>query len=137
MKRALSCISVICILIVSCGCDQSVSVSTSAGHARAFNAIKAESTQIVVVSGTSLRLSDWHFRLLGIKESSDPHRRQEAKGFIEQWFKKGWPLGIYNEDRALVLDDGVIVLWLRANAGLPCLYFCLNEELVRRGLVDI
>src|SRR5262245_23023719 len=91
--------------------------------------------KVEVLSGTTFKCSGVRCQLLGVKESSDPKVRERAKRFTTLWFKSvGNHIGVYNEDSPLQLKDGICVVWLR---GYDSTLSCLNEQLVRAGLVEI
>src|SRR5262249_11811247 len=91
--------------------------------------------KVEVLSGITFKCFGVECQLLGVKESSDPKVREQAKRFTTLWFKSvGNHIGFYNEDRPLQLKDGTCVVWLR---GYDSTLSCLNEQLVRAGLVEI
>jgi hypothetical protein len=90
--------------------------------------------KITVLTGTKFLCGNVRCRLLGVRESNDPAVRQLAEKFSRAWFGSvGNYIGIYNDSNPLLDSDGTAVVWIR---GYDCFLSCLNEELVRAGLVE-
>ena len=90
--------------------------------------------KITVLTGTTFLCGNVRCRLLGVRESNDPAVRQLAERFSRTWFASvGNYIGIYNDSNPLQDTDGTAVVWIR---GYDCFLSCLNEELVRAGLVE-
>jgi hypothetical protein len=97
--------------------------------------VKTQPADVAVLSGTEFRCGGVPCRLLGVRESDSPAVREEAAKFTQMWFKSiGNYIGFYNGSNPLVDKDGTAVVWVR---GYDMYLSCLNEELVRTGLVGI
>jgi hypothetical protein len=96
---------------------------------------KTMPAKVTVLTGTTFLCGNVRCRLLGVRESNDPAVRQLAEKFTQEWFKSvGNCIGMYNDSNPLLDKDGTAVVWIR---GYDCFLSCLNEELVRAGLVDL
>jgi hypothetical protein len=72
---------------------------------------------------------------LGVKNSTDAATRDQATQFVKAWFCSiGCYIAVYNDRNPLVAENGEAVVWI---SGGDTYMSCLNEELVRAGIVDI
>ena len=142
-RRVVLLIAVLC---VCCGCTPVSTVKETKGWPSRFDPRPSDTS---VIGATTIRCCDVPCRLLGIKEPDDPAARKKAEEFTRAWFKhhvdgivRRHPdldipsigIQIRNYWNPLVDKDGVAVVWIgMAAAGHPC----LNEDLVRVGLVEI
>jgi RNA polymerase sigma factor (sigma-70 family) len=100
-----------------------------------LNDVLKSPAKVEILSGTTFKCSGVACQLLGVKDSSDPKVRDQAKRFTTLWFKSvGNYIGFYNDSSPLQLKDKTCVVWLR---GYDSTMSCLNEQLVRAGLVEI
>jgi hypothetical protein len=136
MLSARSLIVLLAAINVSYGCSPSDPASDSEKKDWPLKNIRVGlNNTIVVTSGTTFRYEGVRCRLLGVKEAEDPSIQEQARAFAEAWFKSvGNCIGAYNDTNPLVADDGAAVVWI---LGDEVNRACLNEELVRAGLVDL
>jgi hypothetical protein len=91
--------------------------------------------EIVPLTGTTFRCQGVRCALLGVKDSHDPKVRERAEAFTREWFRSvGNIFCVANTSNPLTNREGAAVVWLRV---IDTSLSCLNEELVRAGLVEI
>jgi hypothetical protein len=90
---------------------------------------------VTVQTATTFSYGAIPCRLLGVRDSADAAVRARALVFTRNWFKTiGNYVGFYNESNPLVARGGTCIVWVR---GYDSQLSCLNEELVRAGLVEV
>lgn len=98
---------------------------------RKSSPLESRGRQTLVLSGTTFFYDGFSCRLLGVQESADPIKHDQAKEFARFWFDKFSDFSVRNE-RAPLVESGVSVLWIGHPSGE---WSHLSEELVQAGLV--
>jgi len=101
-----------------------------------FSSIPAD--EVTVDSGVTFHWKEIPCQLLGVRESADASKRQQAVEFSKRWFQNIHykHLSFYNGSSPLTTEDGACVVWLYGDI-YPHGTSTLNTEVVRAGLVEL
>jgi hypothetical protein len=96
---------------------------------------KRVTSPIEVLSGTTFMIDGQKFKLLGVEDFDDPAIRIAARDFATTWVaSSNDDVTVVNGWQPLRLEDGTSLIWLQDTSHSGT---CLNEELVRAGLVRV
>jgi hypothetical protein len=125
------------VILTGSGCETapgSTGPSRSVHGEWPVNYLKLQPAQITVRSGTTFDCYDVKCRLLGLKDSDDPVKREKATEFTRRWFQELHNWIHFMNDQGPLVEDGDCLVWIQGSARW-LLY--LNADLVSAGLVDI